>query len=410
VKIVADAGIPHLGEGLAGLGDVVRADGRAIGREDVRDADALVVRTLTRVDERLLDGSSVAFVGSATAGLDHVDRAYLAARGIELASGAGANANAVAEHVLAALYEAIVDETAATTKDTIVGVIGFGNVGRRLVRYLRALGHTVVVCDPPLARQLAAGEFVETGALADLVRVERFVGLDRLITESGVVSLHVPLTRDGPDPTHHMLDAARLASLREGALLVNTSRGAVVDNAALEEVGPGRGLAAVLDVWENEPDLRWSLLRSRDLVRVATPHVAGYSRDAKAALTRAIHVALSRFLGRSPSWEGVPCAGREPLRVDLRDVASTEAAFASCLSAASGLVEQDRRLRALLDLSIGERSRAFDGLRWEKVERLEFRHHDVELAPERVARGVEWAALRRSLGVVGFPTGSSTGD
>jgi erythronate-4-phosphate dehydrogenase len=410
VKILADAGIPHLEEGLAGLGDVVCADGRAIGREDVRDADVLIVRTLTRVDEKLLEGSRVAFVGSATAGLDHVDESYLAASGIELASGAGANANAVAEYVLAALYAAIVDETTATSEETTIGVIGFGNVGRRLVRHLRALGHEVVVCDPPLARHLAAGRFVETGALADLVRVERFVELEQLITESGVVSLHVPLTHDGLDPTHHMLDATRLASLEEGVLLVNTSRGEVVDNAALEEIGPARDLAAVLDVWEREPDLRWSLLRCGDLVRVATPHVAGYSRDAKAALMRAIHLALCRFLGRPSSWEGAPQAGAQPLRVDIGDAGSTEEAFARCLIAASGLREQDGRLRALLDLPIAERARAFDALRREKVKRLEFRHHHVDLGQERVACGVDRVSLLRRLSVVGFPTGSSTGE
>jgi erythronate-4-phosphate dehydrogenase len=410
VKILADAGIPHLTEAFASLGDVVCADGRAIGPSDVKDADALIVRTLTRVDERLLAGSRVRFVGSATAGLDHVDQAYLAARGIELASAAGANANAVAEYVLAALYGAIAAETNATTEDTVVGVVGFGNVGRRLVRYLRALGHEVVVSDPLLARQLAAGRFVETGPLADLVRAESFVDLDRLVAVSGVVSLHVPLTHDGPDPTHHMFDAARLASLRELAFLVNTSRGAVVDNAALEEVGPRRSLEIVLDVWEHEPHLKWSLLSSRDLVRVATPHVAGYSRDAKSALTCAVHVALCRFLGRPPSWQGAPRARGQRLCVDLRDAGSTTVAFARCVDAASGITKQDRRLRHLVDLPTGKRAPAFDALRREKVERLEFRHHHVDLAPEHVARGVNRTSLRRSLEVVGFPSGSSTGE
>jgi erythronate-4-phosphate dehydrogenase len=398
VKIVADAGIAHLDEALAGLGEVVCVDARGIDRHVLADADALVVRTRTRVDARLLDETHVRFVGSATSGIDHVDTDYLADRRIAFVHAAGTNANAVAEYVLCALAVLAADGMVGNT----VGVVGFGHVGRRLTRRLRRLGHDVVVCDPPLARRLARRTFAETGPLAKLARDECYADLDAVMALCDVITLHVPLCCTGPDATHHMFDAGRLRRLRTGTVLVNTSRGAVVDNAALEDVGPTRDLVVVHDVWEGEPELRWSLVAADRLVRLATPHVAGYSRDAKLAAARSIHDQLCAYLGRTSSWRGGGAEGGRKVAQDVLGGSSTDRVYAACLDAACGLSHQHARLRGLLDIDASERAGAFEALRRTFVERRELSHHLVALGDAELGADVDRGELARRLEAVGF--------
>ncbi|MEA3367885.1 MAG: 4-phosphoerythronate dehydrogenase, partial [Planctomycetota bacterium] len=253
MKIVADANIPLLIEAFGPVAEVDARPADAITPETVADADALLVRSVTRVDADLLDASRVRFVATATIGVDHVDTAYLAHRNIGFASAQGSNARSVAEYVLSALC-VLRERTGRGLLDLTVGIVGVGNVGGRLAGMLEALGVEVLRNDPPLARQTGDPRYVPLDALAD----------------AHVVTFHVPLTRTGRDATYHMAGAGLIERLKAGVWLLNTSRGAVADTEALAAaVDAGRLGALVCDVWENEPDIDARLLERADL---GTPH------------------------------------------------------------------------------------------------------------------------------------------
>ena len=282
MRIVADENIPLLDEFFAGFGEICRLPGRAIDRAALSDAELLLVRSVTQVDRGLLDGSQVRFVGTCTIGTDHLDLDYLQHAGIGWASAPGCNARGVVDYVLGSLL-LLAEEQGAALPARTYGVVGAGQVGGRLVEGLRGLGWSVRVCDP--LRQAAEGG--------------DFVSLEEVIAECDVISLHTPLERDGAHPSHHLFDAARLARLKPGAWLINASRGAVVDNAALREVLMRRAdLRVVLDVWEGEPQVAVELA---GLCRIATPHIAGYSLDGKLRGTAQIYQAFCRYRGCAPS-------------------------------------------------------------------------------------------------------------
>ena len=279
--LVADENIPLLDEFFADFGEIRRYPGRSISAEQVRDADALLVRSVTRVDEALLAGSRVRFVGTCTIGTDHLDLAYFAKTGIHWASAPGCNARGVVDYVLGSLL-ALAEQTCQRLDQLVYGVVGAGQVGSRLVRVLQGLGWQVRVCDPP--RQAAeGGDFVE---------------LAQILGECDVISLHTPLTREGAHPTHHLIGAAQLQALKPGTWLINASRGAVVDNAALRaHLEADAELEVVLDVWEGEPQVDVELAA---LCQLATPHIAGYSLDGKLRGTAMIYEAFCTFLGQVP--------------------------------------------------------------------------------------------------------------
>ncbi|MGA4447835.1 4-phosphoerythronate dehydrogenase PdxB [Ectopseudomonas chengduensis] len=274
MHIVADENIPLLDEFFAAFGSIRRLPGRAITAADVRDADLLLVRSVTQVNRALLEGSRVRFVGTCTIGTDHLDLDYFAAAGIAWSSAPGCNARGVVDYVLGSVLT-LAEREGVDPAARVYGVVGAGQVGGRLVNLLRGLGWQVRVCDPP--RQAAEGG--------------DFVSLEQIIGECDVISLHTPLDAS----TRHLLDAARLAALRPGTWLINASRGAVVDNAALRSLLPQRpDLKAVLDVWEGEPQADVELAT---LCQLATPHIAGYSLDGKLRGTAQIYQACCRALG-----------------------------------------------------------------------------------------------------------------
>ena len=275
--IVADENIPLLDAFFSGFGEIRRAPGRAMSRDTLGDAQILLVRSVTRVDRALLEGSQVRFVGTCTIGTDHLDLEYLAEAGIQWASAPGCNARGVVDYVLGSLLTLADLDGVALAKRTY-GVVGDGQVGSRLIKVLRGLGWRVLVCDPP--RQLAEGG--------------DYVSLDEIIERCDVISLHTPLHRSGEHPTWHLFDAPRLARLRPGAWLINAARGPVVANRALRELLQARDdVQAVLDVWEHEPSVDAALA---DLCVLATPHIAGYSLDGRQRGTEQIYQALSDFL------------------------------------------------------------------------------------------------------------------
>lgn len=355
-KLVADDAIPHLDDAF---GEVTRVRGAEITTKHLEHADGLLVRSVTRVDAALLKGTPVRFVGSATAGVDHVDVRALTRAGITFAHAPGCNARAVVEYVLAATL-------GHGELRGPVGVVGFGQIGRRLTTALRRLGFEVWVCDPPRA------ESTDTS--------EAFVSLPALLERCNTVSFHVPRVQDGPHATRHLLNAQGLRRLPDGALVINTSRGDVLDNAALHAwLDAGRG-DAVLDVWEGEPQLRWPLL-SHPRVRFATPHIAGYTAEGKARGTAMVHAAFCKTFGVLASFDpaGVmPPAAPLPVNADPAQV----------LRAVHSLCSTDAATRALLGHPAHHRAAAFEALRRGYV----FRRELTAYAPTTRAAGL-WSAL-----------------
>ena len=291
MRIIADDNIAFVREAFQELGEVETKPGGAITADDVKDAEMLLTRSRTRVDRALLEGSAVRFVGSAVIGTDHCDLEYLRERRIAFAAAPGSNANSVSEYVLAVLL-ILAERRDLHLRDQTIGVIGVGNVGSKVAAKCEALGMRVLRNDPPLARQ--------TGDPA-LLPIEALM-------EADILTLHVPLTTEGRDPTCHLVDAVFLEKMRAGGTLINNSRGAVVDSHALyAALESGRLGNAVLDVWENEPHIEPALLDATTLI---TPHIAGHSFDGKVNGTVMVYRAACEFLGRSATWDPAPLLPR----------------------------------------------------------------------------------------------------
>lgn len=378
MKIVADENIPAVTAAFSSLGEVTLVHGRSLQPEQVLDADMLLVRSVTRVDEQLLAGSRVRFVGSATIGFDHVDRGYLAARGIGFATAPGSNAISAAEYVVSALLEVAQQQDFRLAGKT-VGVIGCGNVGSRVRVRLAALGMRCCVNDPPLHEAGAPGEYValETALACDIVTV------------------HVPLELGGRHPTYHLLDTEALARLRPGTVLINTARGPVADNAALLDALRRRDdLTVVLDVWEGEPSISPALL---ERVVLGTPHIAGYSLDGKLRGTEMIYRAACEYLGTAVTWDVrrvlPPVA---PLDVSAATGgADIEALARAAVLGCYDVRRDDERLRRLFELAADGWPAYFDRLRKDYPVRREF-------AATPLLHGPLSDAQRRMLAGLGF--------
>ena len=359
MKIIADENIPCVEQAFASLGDVSLVSGRGMQPQQVRDADILLVRSVTRVDASLLEGSSVRFVGSATIGFDHVDRHYLQQQQIGFATAPGSNATSAAEYVVSVLM-ALSEQQGFDLAGKTVGIIGCGNVGSRVHQKLSALGMNCRVNDPPL--QAGGGH-------------DDFVSLNEVL-QADIVTVHVPLTTNGPHPTFHLVNEVFLDSLKPAAIFINTSRGAVADNRALDALLARRNeLSVVLDVWEDEPAISASLLQQVDL---GTPHIAGYSYDGKLRGTEMIYRAVCDYFAQPVQWQ----AADELQRVASIDMRSREAGSALARAAVLGAYDvrqDDARLRATLSLPAAERASAFDRLRKDYPVRREFTESTVLL-------------------------------
>jgi erythronate-4-phosphate dehydrogenase len=354
MKIIADENIPCVEQAFASLGEVTLVQGRNMQPAHVRDADILLVRSVTRVDENLLAGSAVRFVGSATIGFDHVDLDYLSRRGIGFSTAPGSNATSAAEYLVSAVM-VLSEQQGFDPRSKTVGIIGHGNVGSRVRRKLEALGMRCLVNDPPLQAQGGHDEFVDIDT----------------VLQADIITVHVPYTRDGQWPTHHLVDGAFLAKLKQDVILVNTSRGAVADNKALDAWLAGHADAtAVLDVWEGEPSISLDLM---DKVILATPHIAGYSLDGKLRGTDMIYSAACDYLGYSPVWQvadEVPAA----LQADLDAIASDDwlVTVRAAVLACYDIRTDDASLRAMKTVAADEQPAFFDRLRREYPVRREF--------------------------------------
>ena len=343
--IVADENIPLIEEFFASFGEIRRLPGRQITRADVHDADVLLVRSVTRVDRELLEGSAVKFVGTCTIGTDHLALDDFEHAGIQWASAPGCNARGVVDYVLGSLLT-LADIEGADLAQRTYGVIGAGEVGGRLVRVLRDLGWKVQVCDP--LRQAAEGG--------------DYVSLEQIIEQCDVISLHTPLSKSGDFATWHLLDEARLNRLKPGTWLINASRGPVVDNAALRNVLNAReDLQAVLDVWEGEPQVDVELA---DLCVLATPHIAGYSLDGKQRGTAQIYQALCAFLGQTPQVQLADLLPAPWLaKVELSANSDQAWALAMVCRGVYDPRRDDADFRRTLTGPVDQQKQAFDALR-----------------------------------------------
>ncbi|PRY72401.1 4-phosphoerythronate dehydrogenase PdxB [Halomonas ventosae] len=326
MRIVVDANVPAAEKCFGELGEVVRLPGREIDADALQEADALVVRSITRVDKALLARASrLRLVGTCTIGTDHVDERALAERGVAFASAPGCNAEAVVDYVLGSL-STLAERQGWRLAERRVGIVGVGNVGGRLLARLTAMGIDCLACDPPRVE----AESIEAEGAEGLAG---FMELDTLIDECDVLCLHTPLVTGGPYPTHHLLDAQRIAALAPGTVLLNAGRGDCVDGQALRQRLAGQGdVSAVLDVWEHEPAIDSGLA---DLAAIATPHVAGYSLDGKLRGTHRIYRALARHVGLPARLTLADLAPPPPVRRLVLDAGlGPEEALRLCLRAA----------------------------------------------------------------------------
>jgi erythronate-4-phosphate dehydrogenase len=378
VNIVADANIPLLAEAFGPLGEVTALPADRITPDVVRQADALLVRSVTKVGAPLLEGSRVRFVATATIGVDHIDESYLASKGIGFAYAPGSNARSVAEYVLAAM-SVLGERGGYDFRKKTLGIVGCGNVGGRLARLAEGLGMKVLRNDPPLSRQTGDPRYLPIEALA----------------EADVVTFHVPLTREGPDATYGMINSQLLAMLKTGVTVINSSRGGVGDPAALASGhDSGRIGNLILDVWRGEPDIDVALMARTAL---ATEHIAGYSYDGKVNGTRMILEALCKHFGVTRAWESAPLMPPAKVpEVTLPVGVGPREGLRQAILAAYDIEADDRRLRMIADLPAEARGRHFTDLRKNYPVRREFPATTIRME----ATDVE---LEDALGVLSFP-------
>ena len=269
MKIIADSAIPFLEDVLTPFAEVIRIAGKAITAADVRDADALIVRTRTRCDARLLAGSRVRMIASATIGFDHIDLGWCAAHGIRVTTAAGCNARGVLQWIGAALVH-LARVQGWQPEERTLGIVGVGHVGSLVKEYAEAWGFRVLCCDPPREEREHLG----------------FLPLEQVAVHADLLTFHTPLD----ETTRHLADERLLGRLHPGAVIINTSRGEVVDGEALVRSGH----PCALDVWEHEPAINRTLL---DRALIATPHIAGYSEQGKANATAMSVASLARRFG-----------------------------------------------------------------------------------------------------------------
>lgn len=368
MKLVIDANIPAADACFGALGTLIRVPGREITPTHLQDADALVVRSITQVNDALLANSRLRFVGTCTIGTDHIDQAALARRNIAFASAPGCNAEAVVDYVLSSLLT-LAERDGWLLSERTVGIVGVGNVGSRLQSRLSAMGVATLCCDPPRA----AVESVEAG--------QGFHPLDALIERCDVFCLHTPLTRDGPHATYQLLNAQRINELASGSVVLNAGRGDCVDGLALRSRVSGKGdISAVLDVWEEEPDIDAGL---RDLICLATPHIAGHSLDGKLRGTWMIQQALASHYGqpRDLTFADI-CPPPALASLHLQHALPPEDALRLCMRAVYD-VRRDHDALKRQTLHHGMR-KGFDDCRANYPLRREFAMLNVQLSGEAV--------------------------
>lgn len=378
MKIVADKDIPLVDYLFSRIGEVVLVDGRSIDHDLVQNTDVLIVRTLTRITGDLLRDSKVRIVASATSGVDHVDLDLLRKQGIEFIHAPGANARPVAEYVLSALC-VLACQDGFDLQEKRVGIIGCGNTGGCVLHLLQSVGVECLVNDPPLRDKTGAGDYRDLNELFS----------------ADIITLHVPLVNGGKYPTGNLVDGAFLSGLKPDVILINTSRGEVVDETALLSFLEGNpGARAVLDVWCNEPRIQGTLLNK---ATIGTPHIAGYSLEGKIRATELVFRQVCKSLDIEGSLESLQYPGFNNFKtgITFTEIDDQNELLRLAILAGYDVRSDSASLRRMLALEDTERSGYFDDLRKSSMLRREFSAVTVKLPPG-------YPNLKEQLSVLGF--------
>ena len=359
MNIIVDENIVLAEEAFSSFGNARLVNGRSLTNKEIRDAEILIVRSITKVNEELLKNSNIKFVGTATIGTDHIDLEYLKSRDITFADAKGCNADSVAEYVFAALLK-VASEKNISLNGKSIGVIGVGNIGSRIVRLAESLGLIVLKNDPPLERKGIG---------------RNYVGIDDAL-QADIITFHVPMSYEGIDKTFHLLNENNLKKINSGTVIINTSRGAVIDNIALLSESVKKEFNLILDVWENEPSINSDLLAK---TKIATPHIAGYSFEGKVNGTKMIYNSLCKFLNVNSTWKPkLPQIERKDLQ--LSDGKSSEEKLFKLFSSIYDIENDDARLREISKHKLIEQGGYFDLLRKSYPVRREFSNFTVHIS------------------------------
>ncbi len=354
MKIIADQQIPHVAQAFSEFAEVTLCNGREITAEKIQQADVLLLRSVTIADANLLEGSQVKFVASATSGVNHIDLDYLQQNNIGFAHARGSNARSVAEYVLSSLF-VLADQNDLKFKDKTVGVIGCGEVGSRVVELLETLDVKTIINDPPLKDESGDAQYRD---------IEEVFSAD-------IITLHVPLTSDGPYPTQNLLDMEFLSQLNDDVILINAARGGVINETALKNhLASHKDMKVVLDVWEDEPDIDLDLLTQSD---IGTPHIAGYSADGKIHATEMIFESVCKFFNLDYKWDPVfELSAANSLELPLGSELDDQDAIQMAILTSYDVRGDSASLRQLPGISVEQRGQYFDELRKNYPVRREF--------------------------------------
>jgi len=380
VKIVADSAIPFAERFFSHIGELNLLHGEEINSESLTDAEVLVCRTVTTVNQQLLENSNIKIVACPTSGVDHVDLDYLFKHSIQFACAPGSNARSVAEYVVSALC-VLADQKGLDLSAKTFGIIGCGNVGSLLQKFIQTMGLECLVYDPFLQKASSDGIFCE---LEDIKRAD-------------IISLHVPLTKTGPYPTMGMLDQQFFQGMKKDAILVNTARGGVVDEAALKIYLQSNDVAmTVIDVWENEPAIDHDLLVRAD---IATPHIAGYSIDSKLRATKTVyekacaHLQLDSYIDDLDSVFPVD----EDHKISLSEYENDLEALSMAVLASYDVRSDAAAIRRMLEDNVTDHPGYFSELRNNYPIRREFSSLNINVSKDA-------DSLREKLLRLGFHT------
>jgi len=366
LKIIADENIPYITELTAPWGVTQLVAGRLITNEQLKQADVLLVRSVTKINQALLENTTVKFIGSCTAGIDHVDLDCLQKKHIEFVYAPGSNARSVAEYVLSSLLY-IAEKKNVELKGKTLAIIGYGHVGRQVAQLVGILGVKILLNDPPLQEK---GE-------------QNLISFEEALT-ADIICLHTPLIRSGVFPTVHLIGENELKKMLPNAILLNAGRGAVVDNLALyQHLQKNPQFTAILDVWENEPNIHRELAQ---LCAISTPHIAGYSWDSKINSAKQVVEKMASSL-RGAKRRSNPESMTAADFPGLLRYARKDDSYNEFIKQFYDIEQDHQALQALMELPDAQaRAQGFDLLRKNYPERREFSASDNYLS--EIARSV----------------------
>ena len=333
MKFVIDDKIPYIRGVFEPFGEVIYLPGKETTPEIVKDADGLITRTRTICNERLLKGSSVRYIATATIGFDHLDLQYCEQAGIQWSNAPGCNSGSVQQYIASVLM-ILAKNNNWNLREKTIGIVGVGHVGSGVERLCRLLGMRILLNDPPRARTEGS---------------KNFVSLQTICEEADLISFHVPLNKSGIDKTFHMVDARFIEQLNQKPILLNTCRGEVFDTQVIKKALSERIIrGTVIDCWEHEPGIDKELVTASELI---SPHIAGYSKDGKANGTTASVRAISRFFHLGiDNWEasGVGVPDQTIIELDGFNVEEQEL-LAKAIIFTYDIRQDDQRLRNRLN-------------------------------------------------------------